>query len=117
MNCLQALGSVYAPAGEHGGEFQENCAGFGFALNDFSVTAIPTGIVGTGDPFSIFYLPTSIRDSTAASDQFDPLQPTATSSSGMTGGAVRLSAFQSLLNAVAVGAVAAAAIFMGGLPL
>jgi hypothetical protein len=96
-------------------EFQENCWGFGFVLNDFSVTATPTGILGTGDPFSIFDAPSPTPGAT--SDLPDPLVPTAATSSGKTGGAVSLGALQSLLNAGAVGVVAAAAIFMGGLPL
>ncbi|KAN0133499.1 hypothetical protein V8E53_008667 [Lactarius tabidus] len=120
MNCLQALAPQYhglAPADVYGGDFEDACAGFGFVLNDISVTATPTGIASTGDPFSIFEPATPTAGATKAVTAGDePLLPTQATSSGKMGGAVGLNALQSL-NAGVVGAVAAAAIFMGALPL
>ena len=100
-----------------GVEFKGTCAGFGLELNDISITATPTGIASTGDPFSIFGVSTPTSGATkAVTAQLNPLLPTRAASSGKTGGAVGLSALRSL-DAGAVVAVAAVAIFMGGLPL
>ena len=87
-------------------------------LNDITITATPTGIANTGNPFAIFQPTSPTAGATeAVSYQGEPLLPTQTTGSGMTGGTVRLGAPQSLINAGVVGAVAAAAILMGRLPL
>ncbi|KAH9057355.1 hypothetical protein EDB87DRAFT_1117945 [Lactarius vividus] len=121
LNCLQALSSQYflfSPAQDYGDSFNGACAAFGYVLNDITITATPTGIPSTGDPLSIFDVPTPTPGATqAVSAQLNPLLPTrAVGPTANTGGAVGLSALRSL-EAGAVVAVAAIAIFMGGLPL
>lgn len=88
-------------------------------LNDVPITATPTGIASTGDPFSIFDPITPTAGATkAVTIENIPLLPTRVTgpSSGKIGGAVGLSAILSL-HAGVVGAVTAAAIVMGGFPL
>jgi hypothetical protein len=86
-------------------------------LNDFSITATPTGIASTGNPFSIFEAATPTAGATkAVTSGENPLLPTQATSSGKIGGAVGLSALQSL-NVAVVGAVAAVSFLMGVLPL
>ncbi|KAH9012781.1 hypothetical protein EDB85DRAFT_2222078 [Lactarius pseudohatsudake] len=140
LNCLQALSGLdywgYTPAQEYGDSegrspsrhfsptdvvtnvaFHQACHSYGLVLNVIVLTATPTGIASTGNPFSIFGVPTAT--------EFDPLGllPTvylvpdqATGSTAETGGAVGLRTPQNL-QAGAIVAVTAVAIFMGGLPL
>ncbi|KAH9172443.1 hypothetical protein EDB89DRAFT_1965288 [Lactarius sanguifluus] len=120
LNCLQALAPPYflfSPARDYADTFYGVCGIFGFVLNEISITASPTGIKSTGDPFSIFDLPTPTSGATVTPLVTFKLLPTrAAGSTAKTGGAVALSAPRSL-EACAVVAVAAIAIFMGGLPL
>jgi hypothetical protein len=46
--------------------FQIGCEEFGIELNDVSLTATPTGVSSTGDPLSIFEVPTPSAGATAA---------------------------------------------------
>ncbi|KAH8985261.1 hypothetical protein EDB86DRAFT_2959884 [Lactarius hatsudake] len=118
LNCLQALApqldNFGSPAQDYGDTFYGACSSFGFVLNDITITATPTGIASTGDPLSIFDVPTPTPGATrAVTFQLGPLLPTrAAGSTAKTGGAVGLSAPRSL-QAGAVVAVATIAIFMG----
>ncbi|KAH9028724.1 hypothetical protein EDB84DRAFT_1563021 [Lactarius hengduanensis] len=121
LNCLQALSGIdyWANTPAQVYDYSEDtCTSFGFELNDVLITATPTGIGSTGDPLSIFDVPAPTSGATqAVTFQEEPLLPTrAAGSAAKTGGAVGLSAPRSL-EAGAVVAVAAVAIFMGGLPL
>ena len=86
-------------------------------LNDITITATPTGIASTGDPFSIFDVQNLTPGATEVVTIQEPaLLPSLAAGPVKKGGAVGLSALRSL-DAAAVGAVAAVAIIMGGLPL
>ena len=112
-----ALSAPIDVATAFGVAFQDACAEFGLELNEVTITATPTGISSTGDPFSIFEVATPTSGATAAvTVQEPPLIPSLAAGPGKKGGAVGLSALRSL-DAAAVGAVAAVAIVMGGLPL
>ncbi|KAH9051333.1 hypothetical protein EDB83DRAFT_2397331 [Lactarius deliciosus] len=114
LNCLEALSppSRYSsPAQVYGDYFYETCSKFGFVLNDIKLTATPTGIASTGDPFSIFGVQTATE-----ADPLGLLPTQTTGSPAKTGGAVGLRTPRNL-QAGAIVAVAAVAIFMGGLPL
>ncbi|KAI9439218.1 hypothetical protein H4582DRAFT_2075881 [Lactarius indigo] len=130
LNCLQALAAGseslgFTPGADLGQEFGDACTqDFGYQLNGITVTAKPTGIASTGDPFSIFDAPTPTPGATQAiAFQSIPLFPTQDSQNAgpvppgvKTGSAVGLSAPQSL-GTGAVVAVVAVAIFMGRIPL
>ncbi|KAH8985404.1 hypothetical protein EDB92DRAFT_1370822 [Lactarius akahatsu] len=138
LNCLQALASQFfliSPAQEYGDcevrspsrhfgptdvathvVFYDACSEFGFALNDIVLTATPTGIASTGDPFSIFGVQTATEAVTIQADPLGLLPTQTTESTAKTGGAVGLRTPRNL-QASAVVAVAAVATFMGGLPL
>ncbi|KAH9012777.1 hypothetical protein EDB85DRAFT_2158710 [Lactarius pseudohatsudake] len=122
LNCLQALSGLdysgYTSTQVYVNVFQGACSSFGFELNDVWISASPTGIASTGDPLSILDAPAPTSGATqAVTPQEQPLIPTrAAGSAAKAGGAVGLSAPRSL-EAGAVVAVAAVAIFMGGLPL
>ncbi|KAH8985257.1 hypothetical protein EDB86DRAFT_2959848 [Lactarius hatsudake] len=119
LNCFQALSSQFfliSPAQAYGDYFYDACSEFGFVLNDIVLTATPTGIASTGDPFSIFGVQTATEAVTIEADPLGLLPTQAAGSTAKTGGAVGLRTPRSL-QAGAIVAVAAVAIFMGGLPL
>ncbi|KAI0299987.1 hypothetical protein B0F90DRAFT_1668482 [Multifurca ochricompacta] len=96
MNCLQALAPQYEgipPAETYLDSFRGACADFNLELNDAPITATPTGIASTGDPFSIFNAPTPTSGATAAlTAQTNPLLPTRGAVGAKTGSAVGFSA-------------------------